>query len=45
MQQPTDEEIRSMPNVPPDIAGRYIGKPAQFIRCGLRAKELPFGCP
>jgi hypothetical protein len=40
---PTDTEIASMPNVPPDVAGAYLGKRGQYIRCGLQYGRLPFG--
>lgn len=41
--QITAEDIRQYQNVPTDIAGRYIGKDAQFVRIGLRMGRLPFG--
>lgn len=40
---PTDDEIAAMPNVLPDIAGLYLGKHGQYIRCGLQDGKLPFG--
>lgn len=38
-----DKKISEMANVSPEIAGKYLGKPAQFIRWGLQTGKLPFG--
>lgn len=39
----TDEEITAMPNVPPEIAGAYLGKSPQHIRVCLQYKRFPIG--
>jgi hypothetical protein len=40
---PTDDEIISLANVSPEIAGRYLGKSSQYIRSGLQYRLFPFG--
>lgn len=39
----TDEQIAAMDNVTPEIAGKYIGKSAEFVRIGLILGKFPFG--
>ena len=36
--------LRKYPqNLPVRLAADLMGKPQMFVRCGLKAKELPFG--
>ena len=37
------EELEKLANVSPEVAGKFLGKSAQFIRCGLQSGKLPFG--
>jgi hypothetical protein len=37
------EDIIKLANVSPEVAGKFLGKSAQFIRCGLQSGKLPFG--
>lgn len=40
---PTEEDILSYDNVPPDVAALYLGTSSQYIRIGLQRNRLPFG--
>ena len=39
----TEAEILTAEKVTPEMAGKYLGCPTQFIRAGLEFKCLPFG--
>lgn len=40
---PTDEEIMSFDNVPPEVAGRYVKMSTPTIYAGLQQDRIPFG--
>lgn len=39
----TAKDILKFDNVPPQVAGKYLGKSVNFIYYGLQDKVLPFG--
>ena len=41
---PSDEEIAAMRNVPPRVAGDYLGVSESTIRMSIREFRAPFGC-
>lgn len=42
--KPTREEILAIEgSVPVDVAARFLGKPKDFIYCGLQKQVLPIG--